>query len=132
RDIIAGDRRVRARREVGVTEVPTQSLRLLPAQRARPFLIHRNQPTEIATWDDRLLAQQLKEVSLRGLDFDVTITGFEVAEIDLRIASLEDLPEINNDPADAVPEIPAGPPLSKLGDLWVLGRHRVLCGNALD
>ena len=95
-------------------------------------MIADNRLTEIATWDDRLLAQQLKELSLLGLDFDVTITGFEVAEIDLRIASLEDLPGTDNDPADAVPETPAGPPLSKLGDLWVLGRHRVLCGNALD
>ena len=55
-----------------------------------------------------------------------------MAEIDLRIASLEDLPETDNDPADVVPEVSADPPLSKLGDLWVLGRHRVLCGNALD
>ena len=131
-NIIAGHGRVLAGREVGITEVPTLCLDHLTAAQARAFMIADNRLTEIATWDDRLLAQQLKELSLLGLDFDVTITGFEVAEIDLRIASLEDLPEINNDPADAVPEIPAGPPLSKLGDLWVLGRHRVLCGNALD
>ena len=131
-NIIAGHGRVLAGREVGITEVPTLCLDHLTAAQARAFMIADNRLTEIGTWDDRLLAQQLKELSLLGLDFDVTITGFEVAEIDLRIASLEDLPEINNDPADAVPEIPAGPPLSKLGDLWVLGRHRVLCGNALD
>jgi len=55
-----------------------------------------------------------------------------VAEIDLRIASLEDSSETIEDPSDLVPEVPPGPPLSKLGDLWVLDRHRVLCGNALD
>ena len=131
-NIIAGHGRVLAGREVGVTEVPTLCLDHLTAAQARAFMIADNRLTEIATWDDRLLAQQLKELSLLGLDFDVTITGFEVAEIDLRIASLEDLPGTDNDPADAVPETPAGPPLSKLGDLWVLGRHRVLCGNALD
>ena len=131
-NIIAGHGRVLAGREVGITEVPTLCLDHLTATQARAFMIADNRLTEIATWDDRLLAQQLKELSLLGLDFDVTITGFEVAEIDLRIASLEDLPGTDNDPADAVPETPAGPPLSKLGDLWVLGRHRVLCGNALD
>ncbi len=53
-------------------------------------------------------------------------------EIDLRIGSLEDLPEPDGDPADVVPEVPAGPSLNKIGDLWALGRHRILCGNALD
>ena len=55
-----------------------------------------------------------------------------MGEIDLRIASLEEPPERDDDPADVVPEVPAGPPLSKNGDLWVLGRHRVLCGSALE
>jgi DNA modification methylase len=130
--IIAGHGRVLAGREVGLTEVPTLCLDHLTVAQARAFMIADNRLTEIATWDDRLLAQQLKELSLLGLDFDVTITGFEVAEIDLRIASLEDLPATDNDPADAVPEVPAGPPLSKLGDLWLLGSHRILCANALD
>jgi DNA modification methylase len=131
-NIIAGHGRVLAAREIGLSEVPILCLDHLTAAQARAFTIADNRLTEIATWDDRLLAQQLKELSLLGLDFDVTITGFEVAEIDLRIASLEDLPETGNDPADAVPEIAAGPPLSKRGDLWVLGRHRLLCRNALD
>src|SRR6266481_8035120 len=55
-----------------------------------------------------------------------------MAEIDLRIASLEDVPDPADDPADAVPELPARSPLTKPGDLWLLGPHRVLCGNALD
>ena len=130
--VIAGHGRLLACAELGWTEVPTLCLDHLTAAQAGAFMIADNRLTEIAAWDDRLLAQQLKELSLLGLDFDVTITGFEVAEIDLRIASLEDLPETDNDPADVVPEVPADPPLSKLGDLWVLGRHRVLCGNALD
>jgi DNA modification methylase len=56
-----------------------------------------------------------------------------MGEIDLRIASLEDPPaEDKADPADVVPEIAAGPPVSKPGDMWLLGPHRVGCGNALD
>ena len=81
--------------------------------------------------DDQLLAQQLKDLSLLGLDFSIEVTGFEMGEIDLRIASLEAMPD-TDDPADAVPELPTRPPLSKAGDLWLLGRHCVSCGNALD
>jgi DNA modification methylase len=98
----------------------------------RAFMIADNKLTENSTWDDRLLAQQLKDLSLLGLDFSLELTGFEMAEIDLRIASLEDLPEHDDDPADILPELPASPPISKNGDLWHLGAHCVLCGNALD
>ena len=112
--------------------MPTLCLDHLTPAQARAFMIADNRLTEIATWDDRLLAQQLKDLSLLGLDFNIEVTGFEMGEIDLRIASLEDMPEPDDDPADVVPEVPAGPPVSKIGDLWLLGRHRVLCGNALD
>jgi hypothetical protein len=88
--------------------------------------------TPSATIGCRRLAQQLKDLSLVGLDFSVDVIGFEMAEIDLRIASLEDVPDPADDPADAVPELPARSPLSKRGDLWLLGQHRVSCGNALD
>src|SRR5262249_50386302 len=76
-------------------------------------------------------AQQLKELSLLELDFNIEVTGFEIGEIDLKIASLEDLPEANDDPADLLPELPTGQPVSNIGDLWVLGRHRLRCGTAL-
>jgi hypothetical protein len=76
------------------------------------------------------LTVPLKDLSLLGLDFSLEVTGFEVAEIDLRIASFDDMPEQDDDPADAVPEVSAEPPISQIGDLWLLGRHRVLCGNA--
>jgi DNA modification methylase len=95
-------------------------------------MIADNRLTEIATWDDRLLAQQFQVLSLLGLDFSLELTGFEMGEIDLRIASLDDPPETDADPADVVPEVPTSPPLSKIGDIWSLGRHRVLCGSALD
>ena len=112
--------------------MPTLCLDHLTPAQARAFMIADNRLTEIATWDDRLLAEQLKELSLLDLDFSLELTGFEMGEIDLRIASLEETPEPADDPADAVPALPAGPPLTKQGDLWRLGEHRVLCGNALD
>jgi DNA modification methylase len=131
-NVIAGHGRLLACRELGITEAPTLCLDHLTPAQARAFMIADNRLAEIATWDDRLLAQQLKDLSLLGLDFSLELTGFEMGEIDLRIASLEDLPECDDDPADILPELSAGPPLSKIGDLWILGRHRILCGNALD
>src|SRR5712671_1564662 len=130
-NVIAGHGRLLACRELGWTEVPTLCLDHLTAAQARAFMIADNRLTEIAAWDDRLLAQQLKDLSLLGLDFSIEITGFEMGEIDLRIASLEDMPD-TDDPADAVPELSTRPPVSKFGDLWILGHHRVSCGNALD
>jgi len=131
-NVIVGHGRVAAGREVDMAEVPTVCLDHLSPAQLRAFMIADNRLTELAEWDDRLLAQQLKDLSLSGLDFSLEVIGFEMAEIDLRIASLDDLPETTDGPANVVPEVPAGPPLSKIGDLWLLGRHRVLCGNALD
>jgi DNA modification methylase len=130
--VIAGHGRLLACRKLGWTEVPTLCLDHLSPAQARAFMIADNRLTEVATWDDKLLGEQLKDLSLLGLDFSLELTGFEMGEIDLRIASLKDAPDPVQDPADAVPELPARPPLSEFGDLWLLGRHRVLCGNALD
>jgi DNA modification methylase len=129
--VIAGHGRLLACCELGWQEVPTLCLDHLTSAQARAFMITDNRLTEISSWDDRLLAQHLKDLSLLGLDFSLELTGFDMGEIDLRIASLEDEHDPADDPADAVPELPARP-LSKLGDLWLLGPHRVLCGNALD
>ena len=130
--VIAGHGRLLACGELGITEVPTLCLDHLTPAQARAFAIADNRLTEIATWDDQLLAEQLKELSFLDLDFSLELIGFEMGEIDLRIASLEDAPDPADDPADAVPELSTGPCVSKLGDVWFLGRHRVLCGSALD
>jgi DNA modification methylase len=130
--VIAGHGRQLAAKLLGMTEVPTLGLDHLTPAQIRAFMIADNRLTEISTWDDRLLAEQLKELSLLGLDFNIESTGFEMGEIDLRIACLDDPLDPDDDPADLLPEAPKGPPVSKIGDLWRLGRHRVLCGNALD
>jgi DNA modification methylase len=131
-NVVAGHGRLAACRVLGLAEVPTLCLdHLIPAQ-LRAFMIADNRLTELAQWDDRLLAQQLKDLSLLGLDFSLEVTGFEMAEIDLRIESLDNLREPDDDPADDLPELAASPPVSKIGDLWMLGNHRALCGSALD
>jgi DNA modification methylase len=131
-NVVCGHGRLLACRELGMTEVPTLCLDHLTSAQARAFMIADNRLTEIATWDDQLLAQQLRDLSLSGLDFSLEVTGFMTAEIDLRINSLEDKPAQDADPADVLPESPARPPVSKIGDLWLLGRNRLLCGSALD
>jgi ParB-like chromosome segregation protein Spo0J len=127
-DVIAGHGRLLAAGELGMTEVPTLCLDHLTPTQVRAFRIADNRLTEIATWDDRLLAQQLKDLSLLGLDFSLEVIGFEMAEIDLRILSLENQPE-DDDAADLVPGVPAGPPVSNIGDKWLLGRHLRIPGE---
>src|ERR1700736_5122947 len=131
-NVVCGHGRLLACRELGMTEVATLCLDHLTSAQARAFMIADNRLTEIATWDDQLLAEQLQDLSLSGLDFSLEVTGFMTAEIDLRINSLEDKPAQDADPADVLPESPEGPPVSKIGDLWLLGRNRLLCGSALD
>jgi DNA modification methylase len=95
------------------------------------FAIADNQLAAIAKWNDPVLAEQLRALSIINLDFDIEVTGFEPAEIDLRIESLN-LDVDESDPADILPAAPIGEPVSHLGDVWTLGRHRLLCGDALD
>ena len=129
--VIAGHGRVLACRQLGWSEVPTISLEHLTEAQARAFMIADNRLTENSVWDDRLLAEQLKDLSLEDLDFSLEATGFEIGEIDLRIEGLSsetDPDEREDDLAD----IPSGPAISRAGDLWLLGEHRVNCGSALD
>jgi DNA modification methylase len=129
-EIVAGHGRWLAAKKLGLAEVPTIRLDHLSAAQAKAFRIADNRLTEIATWDDRLLAEQLKQLAELNLDFDLEATGFSMAEIDLRIENLA--PRVAGD--DAVDEVPAemGPPVCQEGDLWLLGPHRLLCANALD
>jgi DNA modification methylase len=129
--VIAGHGRILACRELGCDEVPTICLEHLSEAQARAFMIADNRLTEIAVWDDRVLAEHFKELSLLDLDFDLEATGFSMGEIDLLIENLSPVPEGAHDPADDLPDA-AGPSVSKLGDVWLLGSNRVLCGSALE
>jgi DNA modification methylase len=129
--VVAGHGRVLAADLLGLDEVPTICLAHLSEAQARAFAIADNRLSEVATWDDRLLAEQLKALSLVDLDFNIEITGFELGEIDLRIASL-DAEAATEVPTEAQVEPASGPPVSSPGDLWVLGNHRVMYGNVLD
>ncbi|MFZ1922694.1 MAG: DNA methyltransferase [Xanthobacteraceae bacterium] len=128
--IVAGHGRVLACQQLGWEAVPTISLAHLTPAQAKAFLIADNRLTEISTWDDKLLAEQFKELSLLDLTFDLDVTGFDMAEIDLRIESLSEN-DAEPDPADEV-QMVTGPAVSKPGDIWEMGGHRIICGSAIE
>jgi DNA modification methylase len=132
RNVIIGHGRWQAAKQIGLTEVPTIQVEHLSRAQLVALTIADNRLTETSSWDERLLAEQLKELSELDLDFDIESTGFEMGEIDLRIEGLESGGDPQDDPADTIPLMPERPPVSRTGDLWLLGRHRLGCGNALD
>lgn len=130
REVIAGHGRVLACQLLSRTEVPTISLEHLSEAQAKAFVIADNKLTLNAEWDDRLLGEQLKELSVLDLDFSLEATGFEMGEIDLRIEGLDSQPPA--DEADDLSSLATGPCITVSGDLWLLGRNRVYCGSALE
>ena len=127
--IIAGHGRVEAAKMLGMTEIPTIRLDHMSEAQMRAYAIADNRLAELAGWDDELIALELQYLSEPELDFQIEITGFETAEIDILI---EKLAVDEPDEADAIPEFDRKlPPVSKFGDLWLLGKNRLLCGDAL-
>jgi DNA modification methylase len=130
RMILAGHGRVDAARLAGLTEVPIIRLdHLAPAQR-RAYLIADNRIAEQAGWNRELLAIELGElVELLPIEgCDISLTGFEMAEVDLLLA---DMASSTVPPEDVLPPLPAsGEAITRRGDMWLLGKHRLLCGDA--
>ena len=127
--LLSGHGRIEAARTLGMTEVPTIAVKHLTPERKRAFALADNRLAELAGWDDELLSIELIELSELELDFDFEVTGFDTVDVD-RLAGLTTNqavePEVVREPDRA------DPPVSELGDLWQLGRHRLLCGSALD
>lgn len=128
-EIIAGHGRVMAAKELGLLKVPAVRLSHLSPEERRAYVLADNKLALNAGWDTEILAIELQ--ALIDLDFDVTSTGFSLAEIDLTLDQARDASTTSPEgPSDRVFEPPARP-VSRPGDLWLLGRHRLLCGNAL-
>ncbi|ANK80858.1 MAG: DNA methylase N-4 [Rhizobiales bacterium NRL2] len=126
--IIAGHGRVLAAKQLGMREVPTVRLSHMNEAERRAYILADNKLALNAGWDQELLAIELQ--ALVDLDFDVEITGFSLAEIDFTLdaASERDVPGPAG-PEDEIPPLPKTA-ISRPGDLWRCGRHRVLCGDA--
>jgi hypothetical protein len=131
-NVIAGHGRILAALLLGLTEVPTICLDHLTAAQAQAFMIADNRLTENSEWNERLLAEQLHDLSFVDLGFSLDVIGFETAEIDLKIEGLNSPAADTDDPSDALPAQSQGPVVSRPGDLWLLDRNRVLCDCALN
>lgn len=129
--IIAGHGRVLACQLLGMAEIPTICLSHLSPEQIKAFIIADNKLTENSTWDEILLAEQLKSLSEIDLSFALEATGFEMGEIDILIEGLSQPADLAQDAADDLPE-QSEISVSAPGDCWQLGKHRVLCGDALE
>ncbi len=127
--VLVGNARILAAKKRGYRVAPVIHVEHLTDAQARAFAIADNRLCEIATWDDRLLAEELKELSEIHLDFSLELTGFDCGEIDFRIQSLSDPNDDADGPDDLVP-IESGQPVSRIGDLWLMDSHRLLCADA--
>ncbi len=130
--VIAGHGRIKAAKLIGMTEVPTVCLADMSEADIRAYVIADNRLAELAGWDSELLGLEFEYLSNLDIDLDPTITGFELADIDALIGKLSDDEDADDDPADYVPEIAHGPAVTKPGDIWNIGKHRLICGNALS
>lgn len=124
--IIAGHGRVLAARKLKLIEVPCIRLLHLTEAQKRAYIIADNKLALNAGWDEAMLKLELAD--LKALDFDLDLTGFTTDEIDALLADAGT--EGLTDPDDT-PEPPAEP-VSRLGDVWVCGHHRVMCGSSLE
>ncbi|MEQ1803730.1 MAG: DNA methyltransferase [Gammaproteobacteria bacterium] len=126
--VISGHGRLAAAAELGLTQVPTLRLDHLTPTEQRAYVLADNRLAELAGWDRQLLGLELLDLSRLELDFDLTITGFDTGDIDVLVDELE----IAANEDDLVPALAEGPAVSRPGDLWQVGTHRLLCGDATD
>jgi DNA modification methylase len=125
-EVIAGHGRILAATHLGLTEAPVIVLGHLSEAERRAYRIADNKLTELGAWDEALLAGELQE--LLAEDFDLSVVGFSDAELDALLAGDGDDAD-TREGEDEVPETPADP-VSRPGDLWLLGPHRLLCGDS--
>jgi DNA modification methylase len=121
-EVVDGHLRLKAARKLDITEVPVILCDEWTPAQVKAFRLMVNRSVTWADWDEELLALELLE--LKDLDFDLSLTGFDAKEIDDFLSQPDD-----DDAANATPPLPENP-VSRDGDLWLCGRHRVLCGDA--
>jgi hypothetical protein len=120
-EIVDGHLRLKAARKLGITEIPVILCDEWTPAQVKAFRLMVNRSVTWADWDEELLALELQE--LQDLDLDLSLTGFDPGEID-KLLLLDDEGQANETPP--LPESP----VSRPGDLWLLGPHRVFCGDA--
>lgn len=121
--VLAGRGRLAAAQQVGLADVPTLRLDHLSSAEKRAYVLADNRIAELAGWSKDILALELKELSLLDADFELEITGFSTLEIEALT--------IDIGAEDEAPTIAEGPPITQPGQIWQLGSHRLLCGDAM-
>jgi len=125
--LIIGHARVLAARKLGMSRIPVVEIRHLSPGQLKALRIADNRLAQHAHWDERLLGENFLELKDLDLDFDLSITGFALPEIDQAIQKIDDKVVVETgDETDAI----SGVPVCRPGDVWQLGDHRVLCGDA--
>jgi DNA modification methylase len=125
RGVIAGHGRLAAARKLELTEVPVIELTHLSAIQKKAYILADNRIAANAGWDDELLGVELTE--LKDAGFDLELMGFGDEELERLLNGEGDTTGLTED--DAVPDLPVDP-ISKTGDVWLLGQHRLLCGDS--
>lgn len=123
--LIAGHGRLSAARKLGLKEVPVIELGHLTPEQKKAYILADNRLAENAGWDEELLKLEL--VELKAADFDLDLMGFTDKELEELLNGDESGGGLTED--DAIPEAPVDP-VSRPGDLWILGNHRLLCGDS--
>lgn len=123
-NIIAGHGRVLAAKEEGITEVPCVFVEHLTEAQKRAYIIADNRLALNAGWDTEMLSVELAE--LQGVDFDLSLLGFDDSELNKLMGNIND---VKDDDFDVDGEL-SKPAITKPGDLWLLGRHRLVCGDS--
>jgi len=119
-EVVDGHLRLKAAKKLGIAEIPVILCDEWTPAQVRAFRLMVNRSVTWADWDEELLALELQE--LQSSDFDLTLTGFDAKELDDLLA-IDD-----EEKANAAPPLPDSP-VSRLGDLWILGPHHVVCGD---
>lgn len=125
--IIAGHGRVMAARSIGLAQVPCIRLGHLTEAQRRAYVIADNKLALMAGWDDDVLASELRD--LQAMDFDLELTGFSDDDLRELLVDPDAVPVGDGKDPDAVPAAPVVP-ASRAGDVWVMGKHRVMCGDS--
>ncbi|WJH39048.1 site-specific DNA-methyltransferase [Aliirhizobium terrae] len=125
--IIAGHGRVQAAKLLGMLEVPVRKLSHLSRDEVRAYILADNKLAENAGWDRDVLAIEMQ--GLIDLDFDIELLGFSTTEIDFTIEG-EKKPASVDSALDTIESLQPGPAITRSGDLWQLGSHRLICGDA--
>lgn len=125
--VLVGHTRLKAAQSIGLSVVPVHIAEGLTEAQKKAYRIADNRLNELAEWDNELLSLELE--ALTEADFDIGLLGFSDEELD-ELLDKSTGTEGNTDP-DEVPEVPENP-VTKLGDVWLLGEHRLMCGDSTD